>query len=70
MSSTTAAAGPSMSLQQKVQRAGLVAGPLLAVALYWALPTEYRAADENVSRSSATLAEQRWRRWAGWRPGG
>ena len=61
---TTAAAGHSMSLQQKVQRAGLVAGPLLAAALYWALPSEYRAADGTVVAFSqagrATLAAMGW----------
>jgi sodium-dependent dicarboxylate transporter 2/3/5 len=51
-------------LQQKVRRAGLVAGPLLAVVLYWALPTEYRAADGTVVAFSqagrATLAAMGW----------
>ena len=62
--STTTAVGHSMSLQQKVQRAGLLAGPLLALALYWALPTEYRAADGTVVVFShagrATLAAMGW----------
>ena len=61
---TTAAAGHSMSVQQKVQRAALVAGPLLAAALYWALPSEYRAADGTVVAFSqagrATLAAMGW----------
>src|SRR5512134_3514056 len=63
-STTTAATGHSMSLQQKVQRAGLVAGPLLAVALYWALPSEYRAADGTIvpftQAGRATLAAMGW----------
>lgn len=64
MSGTTTTAASSMSLQRKVQRAGLVAGPLLALALYWALPTEYRAADGTVVVFShagrATLAAMGW----------
>src|SRR5512134_2889179 len=63
-STTTAATGHSMSLQQKVQRAGLVAGPLLAVALYWALPSEYRAADGTIvpftHAGRATLGAMVW----------
>jgi sodium-dependent dicarboxylate transporter 2/3/5 len=64
MNSTAASANGSRSLQQKVQRAGLAAGPLLALALYWALPTEYRAADGTVVAFShtgrATLAAMGW----------
>jgi sodium-dependent dicarboxylate transporter 2/3/5 len=64
MNSTTSATGHSMSLQEKVKRAGLVAGPLLAALLYWALPTEYRAADGSVvafgQAGRATLAAMGW----------
>ena len=53
-----------MSLQQKVRRVGLVLGPLLAVALYWALPSEYQAANGTVVAFSqagrATLAAMGW----------
>ncbi|HET9023088.1 MAG TPA: DASS family sodium-coupled anion symporter, partial [Burkholderiaceae bacterium] len=56
--------GRPMSLQQKVQRAGLVAGPLLAAALYWALPLDYRAPDGTFVAFSqagrATLAAMAW----------
>jgi len=51
-------------LQHKVRQIGLVAGPLLAAVLYWALPTEYRAADGSVVAFSqagrATLAAMGW----------
>jgi solute carrier family 13 (sodium-dependent dicarboxylate transporter), member 2/3/5 len=64
MSSSATSASGARSVQQKVQRAGLVAGPLLALALYWALPTEYRAADGTVvafgHAGRATLAAMGW----------
>ena len=60
----TVATVQSSSLQQKVQRAGLVAGPLFAAALYWALPSEYRSANGTVVEFSeagrATLAAMGW----------
>ncbi|HEX5639695.1 MAG TPA: DASS family sodium-coupled anion symporter [Burkholderiaceae bacterium] len=63
-SPTNAAPGSSLSLQQKVRRAGLVAGPLLALVLYWALPTHYVAADGTVvaftQAGRATLAAMGW----------
>ena len=64
MSSSAASASGARSMQQKVRRVGLVAGPLLAAALYWALPTEYRAADGTVvafgHAGRATLAAMGW----------
>src|SRR5512139_1344296 len=64
ISPAIAAAREPLSLQQKVRRTGLVAGPLLAVVLYWALPTEYRGADGTVvafgQAGRATLAAMAW----------
>ena len=64
MSSSATSANGARSMQQNVQRAGLAAGPLLALALYWALPTEYRAADGTVvvfgHAGRATLAAMGW----------
>ncbi|MGZ8253290.1 MAG: SLC13 family permease [Burkholderiaceae bacterium] len=63
-SPTITAPGGPISLQQKVRRTGLVLGPLLAVVLYWALPSEYRATDGTVVAFSqagrATLAAMGW----------
>ena len=51
-------------LQRRVKRIGLVAGPLLALLLYWTLPHEYRGADgTNVvfgHAGRATLAMMGW----------
>src|SRR5512146_1669754 len=64
MNSSLNSASGVLTMQQKVQRAGLVAGPLLAAALYWALPAEYRAADGTVvafgHAARATLAAMGW----------
>ena len=53
-----------LSLQQKVARAGLVAGPLLALLLYFALPPDYLGASgETVPlthQARATLAMMVW----------
>jgi hypothetical protein len=46
-----------MDLQQRVRRFGLVAGPVLAFAAYFTLPSEYRdAADKAVLLGHATRA--------------
>jgi sodium-dependent dicarboxylate transporter 2/3/5 len=46
-----------MDLQQQVRRFGLAAGPVLALALYFVLPAEYRdAADKAVPLGHATRA--------------
>jgi len=64
MSSSAAPASGTRSMQQRVRRIGLIAGPLLAAVLYWALPTEYRAADGTVvafgHAGRATLAAMGW----------
>ena len=45
-----------MNLQQRVQAVGLVAGPVLALLVYWALPGDYvDAADKVVPLGHATL---------------
>src|SRR5512134_3011770 len=49
--------GESMDLQQRVRRIGLFAGPVLALAVYFTLPGEYRdAADKAVPLGHATRA--------------
>jgi sodium-dependent dicarboxylate transporter 2/3/5 len=63
--STLAASGDHGALlQQRVRQIGLAAGPILALVLYWALPTEYRAADGNIvpfgQAGRATLAAMAW----------
>lgn len=56
--------GRTRDLQRKVRRIGLVAGPLVALLLYWTLPHEYRAADGNAvafgHAGRATLAAMAW----------
>lgn len=51
-------------LQRRVKRIGLVAGPLLALLLYWALPVGYRAADGALvplaPAARATLGMMAW----------
>lgn len=53
-----------MSLQQKVRTLGLVAGPVLALALYFALPESYVGANGQTAplghASRATLAMMVW----------
>ena len=53
-----------MDLQQRVQRVGLVAGPALALLLYFALPADYRDAAGKVvplaHAARATLAMMAW----------
>lgn len=52
------------SLQQRVQRVGLVGGPLLALLVFFILPHEYRGADGGVvpftAAGRATLAGMAW----------
>ena len=56
--------GHAPSLQQRIKRIGLFAGPLLALVLYFTLPHEYRTADgSNVvfgHAGRATLAAMGW----------
>ena len=56
--------GKSPGLQQRVKRIGLIAGPLLALLLYFTLPHEYRAADGTSvvfgHAGRATLAAMGW----------
>jgi hypothetical protein len=51
---------PTVGLQQRVQRIGLFAGPLLALLVYLILPHEYRASDGTTAAfgpaGRATLA--------------
>jgi sodium-dependent dicarboxylate transporter 2/3/5 len=51
-------------LQRRIKRLGLIAGPLLALLLYWTLPHEYRAADGTsvafAHAGRATLAMMVW----------
>jgi sodium-dependent dicarboxylate transporter 2/3/5 len=53
-----------LPLQQRVRRIGLVAGPLVAIALYLALPAHYRGADGAIvpfgEAGRATLAAMGW----------
>jgi sodium-dependent dicarboxylate transporter 2/3/5 len=55
---------PGASLQQRVRRIGLVAGPIAAALLYLALPHEYRAANGELTpftqAGRATLAMMAW----------
>ena len=67
MADTSAAvesASPTSRLQRRVKRLGLVAGPMIALLLYWTLPHEYRAADGNAvafgHAGRATLAMMGW----------
>ena len=66
MAEQTIATGVSSTsgLQQRVKRIGLVAGPLLALLLYFTLPHEYRAADGTSvvfgHAGRATLAAMGW----------
>jgi sodium-dependent dicarboxylate transporter 2/3/5 len=52
------------TLQQRVRRVGLVAGPLLALLLFFTLPAEYRAADGTMTpftpAGRATLGMMAW----------
>ena len=56
--------GHAPGLQQRIKRIGLVAGPLLALLVYFALPVEYRAADGTTAplthAGRATLAMMAW----------
>ncbi len=56
--------GNAPGLQQRVKRIGLIAGPLLALLLYFTLPHEYRAADGTSvvfgHAGRATLAAMGW----------
>jgi solute carrier family 13 (sodium-dependent dicarboxylate transporter), member 2/3/5 len=56
--------GGASDLQRRVKRIGLIAGPLLALLLYWTLPHEYRAADGATvafgHAGRATLAAMAW----------
>jgi sodium-dependent dicarboxylate transporter 2/3/5 len=51
-------------LQARVKKIGLIAGPLIALLLYWVLPHEYRGADGNSvvfgHAGRATLAAMAW----------
>lgn len=62
--SAVGSVGRTRDLQRKVRRIGLVAGPLVALLLYWTLPHEYRAADGNAvafgHAGRATLAAMAW----------
>jgi sodium-dependent dicarboxylate transporter 2/3/5 len=59
-----ASAPAASGLQRRIKRVGLIAGPLLALLLYWTLPNEYRAADGTLTvfghAGRATLAAMGW----------
>ncbi len=64
MSTVAGSVGRMSSLQQRVRRIGLYAGPVIAALLYLALPLEYRAADGTTAQFTqagrATLAMMAW----------
>ena len=63
-STAVGSVGHAPGLQQRIKRIGLVAGPLLALLVYFALPVEYRAADGTTAplthAGRATLAMMAW----------